>query len=115
VPLALEARFAAGANTDTVLVPRSARSISDRLSAHADLTGMCCDYPRTCDDAAAGREAAAREAAAREVAAREVAVPWWPEPGTVRWVLWVMTSHSARHQGQIARLREAWQARGDAG
>lgn len=110
MPLALEARFAAGANTDTVLVPRSARSVSDRLSAHADLTGMCCDYPRTCDDAAAGREAAAREAAAREVA-----VPWWPEPGTVRWVLWVMTSHSARHQGQIARLREAWQARGDAG
>lgn len=110
MPLALEARFAAGANTDTVLVPRSARSVSDRLSAHADLTGMCCDYPRTCDDAAAGREAAACEAAAREVA-----VPWWPEPGTVRWVLWVMTSHSARHQGQIARLREAWQARGDAG
>ncbi len=100
VPPDLGARFAEGANTDTVLVPSSGRSVGQLLAAHAEVIGMCRDYLRTCDDAAA---------------VREVAVPWWPEPGTVRWVLWVMTYHSARHQGQIARLREAWKARGDAG
>lgn len=40
-------------------------------------------------------------------ARRPVSVPWWPEPATVRYVLWHMAGHSMFHLGQIARLR-AW-------
>ncbi|MBP2018934.1 putative damage-inducible protein DinB [Symbiobacterium terraclitae] len=46
-----------------------------------------------------------------EAAAREVKVPWWPEPATVRYMLWHMASHSSHHQGQIARLRAAYKQR----
>ena len=99
VPAELGVRFAEGANSDTVPVPSSARSVGRLLAAHAEVIGMCRDCLRTCDDAAA---------------AREVAAPWWPELGTVRWVLWVKTCHSARRQGQIARLRESWRVRGRA-
>ncbi|MDR6226186.1 DinB family protein [Desmospora profundinema] len=35
-----------------------------------------------------------------------VTVPWWPEPASVRYVLWHMAGHSMYHQGQIRRLRE---------
>lgn len=38
-------------------------------------------------------------------AERPVVVPWWPQPATVRYVLWHMASHSMLHQGQIARLK----------
>lgn len=38
-------------------------------------------------------------------AARPVTIPWWPQPATVRYVLWHMASHSIFHQGQISRLR----------
>lgn len=40
-------------------------------------------------------------------AARPVTIGWWPQPATVRYVLWHMASHSMFHQGQIARLL-AW-------
>lgn len=45
-------------------------------------------------------------------AERTVKVPWWPEPATVRYMLWHMAAHSCHHQGQIARLRSAYRQRG---
>ncbi|MGE5673582.1 MAG: DinB family protein [Mycobacterium leprae] len=38
-------------------------------------------------------------------AVRPVQIPWWPEPATVRYVLWHMAAHSMHHQGQIVRLK----------
>ncbi|MBY6276710.1 MAG: hypothetical protein CWE10_10955 [Symbiobacterium thermophilum] len=46
-----------------------------------------------------------------EDAERAVVVPWWPEPATVRYMLWHMAGHSCHHQGQIARLRAAYRQR----
>ena len=43
---------------------------------------------------------------------RPVNVPWWPEPATVRYVLWHMAHHSGWHLGQIARRRAAYRQRG---
>lgn len=44
-------------------------------------------------------------------AARPVTIAWWPQPATVRYVLWHMASHSMFHQGQISRLK-AWFSQG---
>lgn len=41
-------------------------------------------------------------------AARPVSVPWWPEPATLRYVLWHMAGHCMHHIGQIARLKEVF-------
>lgn len=41
-----------------------------------------------------------------EEAERPVQIPWWPQPATVRYVLWHMAGHSMFHQGQIRRLQE---------
>lgn len=38
-------------------------------------------------------------------AERPVSIPWWPQPATVRYVLWHMAGHSMFHQGQIRRLQ----------
>lgn len=38
-------------------------------------------------------------------AVREVNIPWWPEPATVRFVLWHMAGHAKFHEGHIARLK----------
>ncbi|HLN64829.1 MAG TPA: DinB family protein [Symbiobacteriaceae bacterium] len=43
-------------------------------------------------------------------AARAVAVPWWPQPATVRYVLWHMALHSIHHQSQILRLKAQFSA-----
>lgn len=43
-------------------------------------------------------------------AERPVHVPWWPQPATVRYVLWHMAGHSMFHQGQIQRLKEWYKA-----
>ncbi len=48
---------------------------------------------------------------AEEDVERAVVVPWWPEPATVRYMLWHMASHSIHHQGQIARLRSVYRER----
>lgn len=47
-------------------------------------------------------------------AERPVTIPWWPQPATIRYILWHMASHSMFHQGQITRLR-AHYAQTDAG
>lgn len=44
-----------------------------------------------------------------EDATRPVTIAWWPQPATVRYVLWHMASHSSFHQGQIVRLNAAFQ------
>lgn len=44
-------------------------------------------------------------------AKRSVQVAWWPQPATVRFVLWHMASHSMFHQGQIARLKQWYSSR----
>lgn len=43
-----------------------------------------------------------------EDATRVVTIPWWPEPATVRYVLWHMAGHSSNHQGHIMRLKAAF-------
>jgi uncharacterized damage-inducible protein DinB len=40
-----------------------------------------------------------------EEATREVTIPWWPEPTTVRYLLWHITWHAVHHQSQIQRLQ----------
>jgi uncharacterized damage-inducible protein DinB len=49
-----------------------------------------------------------------EEASRSVAIPWWPQPATVRYLLWHMATHSIHHQAQIMRLKEAFAQRSHA-
>lgn len=71
------------------------RSVEDLLQPYQRVIDMVRDYLRTQTDADAERP---------------VRVPWWPEPATVRYVLWHMAGHSMFHQGQIRRLREWYRA-----
>jgi uncharacterized damage-inducible protein DinB len=46
-----------------------------------------------------------------EGAGRPVTIPWWPQPATVRYILWHLAGHSMYHQGQIVRLQD-WYKQG---
>lgn len=71
----------------------------------ATLTGLLGEY-RALMDHARAYVSGLKE----EDAERQVVVPWWPEPATLRYVLWHMASHSSHHQGQIARLRSVYRS-----
>jgi uncharacterized damage-inducible protein DinB len=72
--------------------PFAGRSASEMLAHYGRIIDLVREYVQTLTDADA---------------VREVRVPWWPQPATVRYVLWHMAGHSMFHQGQIARLQAA--------
>jgi uncharacterized damage-inducible protein DinB len=69
------------------------RSATEMLAHYEKIIDLTRDHVKTLAD---------------EDASRTVVVPWWPQPATVRYVLWHMASHSMFHQGQIARLKAAY-------
>jgi uncharacterized damage-inducible protein DinB len=44
-------------------------------------------------------------------ATRELTIPWWPEPTTVRYVLWHMTAHAIHHHTQMKRLQALYSSK----
>jgi uncharacterized damage-inducible protein DinB len=71
----------------------SGRSPAEMLARYGKIIDLIRDYVKTLAD---------------EDASRTVVVPWWPQPATLRYVLWHMARHSLFHQGQIARLKAAY-------
>lgn len=67
------------------------QSVDQLLTSYRHVIDMVHDYLQTRTEADA---------------TAPVTVPWWPEPASVRYVLWHMAGHSMFHQGQIQRLRE---------
>lgn len=68
------------------------RSATELLDHYRRVIEMVRDYLMTQSD---------------EEASRPVTIAWWPQPATVRYVLWHISGHSMFHQGQISRLK-AW-------
>lgn len=98
VPVApeLEAEFGPDRTEDDHLPPVAGQTAAELLGRCRRVLEMTRAYLQTQTEADA---------------IRPVTVPWWPEPATLRYVLWHMAGHSMFHQGQIRRLREWYKAR----
>jgi hypothetical protein len=66
------------------------RSAAELLDNYRRVIDMLRDYLKTKDV---------------DEATRTVLIPWWPQPATVRFVLWWMAAHSVHHQSHILRLK----------
>lgn len=92
IPADLEAEMGPFELEDGTLPRVAGKSAAELAERYGRVLSMAREYLQTQSDAAA---------------ARAVKVPWWPEPATVRYVLWHMAQHTSFHLGQIARL-QAW-------
>lgn len=97
IPPLLEGQFGPSPVEHGPLPTMTGHTAAQMLERYQRVLSMVRDYLRTQTDGDARRP---------------VSVPWWPEPATVRYVLWHMAGHSMFHLGQIARLR-AWYREGD--
>lgn len=96
VPPDLAAEIGQAFESDDSLPRVKGKPLSELMATCRRVLDMGREYLRTQTDADAERL---------------VKVPWWPEPATVRYVLWHMAAHSNNHQGQIDRLRAWYQQR----
>lgn len=90
VPPELEAEFGPFETEEGLLPPVSGKTAAELLSRGQRMLEMVREYLQTLP---------------AEAAMREVHVPWWPQPATLRYILWHVAGHSRFHQGQIARLQ----------
>ncbi len=95
-PQELTERYGPGEDENGQIPVISGRPATELLAEYEQVIEMVHEYLRGKDDAEA---------------TREVQIPWWPQPATVRYVLWHMAYHSAFHQGQISRLKGSYASR----
>jgi uncharacterized damage-inducible protein DinB len=99
VPADLNADYGLDETEDGKLLPVTGKSVRELLDRYQQVLGMVRECLHTLSD---------------EDATRQVSIEWWPEPATVRYVLWHMANHAMFHQGHIERLRAWYKIRSDA-
>lgn len=87
----LEAEYGPFEDENGCLPLEKGKTAADLLAKYGRVIAMMHEYLASQSDADAERA---------------VHIPWWPEPATVRFVLWHIAGHSMFHQGQITRLQE---------
>lgn len=97
IPPELEAEYGPGRAPDDTLPVVTGQTATELLARYRDVLDLVRSYLMTQTDSDA---------------LRSVTIPWWPEPATVRYVLWHIAGHSMFHQGQITRLRLWYEERG---